>query len=634
MRGGTLIGSSLTELRTKASEAHEDKEAEEPRTRSTNRAVGTEGVRVKEKGKEGQAAPVPVGCYAASSTRREVISEHQWLSRRVRCKDCDCKGACGCERYLYGRITVVSRIQGRMSYKVKWDEEDVEDEEYDYRVTQSLLLKEDESSDEEDDMPISRWCNVAADAESVNSSSEEEEELEEEEEDDRSKASVERPTLKVELRYSKSENGSARLSTFGRKRLGVGRILKIEAGVLEEEVDSGGPASDSEESDSDDEVDDIDGGGATSYRGKAKEFLTKSLRKKTRAKYKSAMSAFKEYLLLEDLSLTSLEWDPAIHDETTKSCQAEELFMGFVWYLVEERGVKVKTASSYSTNVKTQIGTASGIDLKYGRDWSRMRRLIGRLKDKYGDTKRVRLPLLQQHLEKIWDVMDALDSGLLRRSAQYEELSKSTKKLGVNQCKALLATQFFGANRGRDVLPESAKDFDDSEDCTVEDLEWTHYGHALRIKRTKVGKNEEFNAKPYARIEGCKICPAVAMKHYLKDARADGRHALGREKTTPLFCTKDGTSITTRDLYTLVKGCCEAVGLDKKKYATHSLRIGGVTAALACNLGNERVCSLLGYWVKDSDAMKVYLRPTEENLIALLREMGNKKHTAAMQLSE
>ena len=128
MRGGTLIGSSLTELRTKASEAHEDKEAEEPRTRSTNRAVGTEGVRVKEKGKEGQAAPVPVGCYAASSTRREVISEHQWLSRRVRCKDCDCKGACGCERYLYGRITVVSRIQGRMSYKVKWDEEDVEDE--------------------------------------------------------------------------------------------------------------------------------------------------------------------------------------------------------------------------------------------------------------------------------------------------------------------------------------------------------------------------------------------------------------------------------------------------------------------------------------------------------------------------
>jgi len=213
-----------------------------------------------------------------------------------------------------------------MSYKVKWDEEDVEDEEYDYRVTQSLLLKEDESSDEEDDMPISRWCNVAADAESVNSSSEEEEELEEDLDDDRSKASVERPTLKVELRYSKSENGSARLSTFGRKRLGVGRILKIEAGVLEEEVDSGGPASDSEESDSDDEVDDIDGGGATSYRGKAKEFLTKSLRKKTRAKYKSAMSAFKEYLLLEDLSLTSLEWDPAIHDETTKSCQAEELF--------------------------------------------------------------------------------------------------------------------------------------------------------------------------------------------------------------------------------------------------------------------------------------------------------------------
>ena len=584
---------------------------------------------------KGTMPPAPAQLYKGNNKKGPAkVEEHRWINRRVRCKDCECKKNCDCEGYMYGSITAVNRHGDKMKYMIRWDDESFEEEEYDYRSTLSLLTKGGECEAAEDDMPISSWASTATRDDTDTESEDEIEEDLAEIHQDRA------PTKTGKLRYKRRKDGLIGLTSLGKRSLVMGSLtrrvppeLEKEEGEEEEneeEKEEEDLYSSNSESDDDSDTEESQG----SYRSAAKVFLTSSLRKRTKQKYSTSMRAFRQYMMLEGLDLEALKWDPALHDETTKSHEAEVLFMGFIWYCVEERGVKVSTASSYKTNVITQLSTASGVDLKYGRYWGSIRRLVARLKDKHGDKKKTRLPLVQQHLTKIWKALDAMEAGQLHREARYEALEKMVRKLGTRQIKALLSTMFFGANRGRDVLPADQNSFKDTEDCTVSDVQWTSYGHALRIKRTKVGANEEFNAKPYARVSSSTICPVKAMEEYLAEARDEGRYCIGDEATTPLFIRKDGKTTTTSDLYVLVKACTEAIGLDKTKYATHSLRIGGATAALACDLGNEYVCNVLGYWVQNSEAMRQYTRPTEENMVPLLREMARKQHTSVMQLLE
>ena len=588
--------------------------------------------------------PVPAQRYESESKKKpEEDQEHHWIGKRVKCKRCECKRKCQCNDYAYGHISTVSKVGGKMSYSVKWDGMKYKDESYNYNTTRSLLVKGDEIEQDEDDKPISSWrFNSTRSDSSSESEAAYNSESEDEGSYDSSEASQARGPLVVEgLHYKRKGDGRISLTHHGRKSMNIGQIIevkRVETSDEEEEetsTEDGEYSSDEEGScsEGEDEMEDEEEH-SSSYRTSAKRFLTSSLRKRTKQQYNTAMKAFKEYMMLEGLDFGSLSWDPAMHDETTKCREAEDLFMGFLMYCVEERGVKVSSASSYKTNAMTQINTESGLDLRYGRDWSRLRRLTARLKDHYGQTKRTRLPLVQQHLRKMWSTIDAMEAGQLYKSSKYEALRRMMTKLGAKQIKALLSTMFFGANRGRDVLPADQSSFDDTEDCTVSDVKWTSYGHALRIKRTKTGVNEEFKAKPYVRVDSSDICPAKAMEEYLEEMRRDCRCAIGEEKSTPLFVRRDGKTTTTSDLYALVKACTEAIGLDKSKYATHSLRIGGATAALACDLGNEYVCGVLGYWVQNSEAMRLYTRPTEENMIPLLREMANKTKTSVMQMSK
>ena len=81
------------------------------------------------------------------------------------------------------------------------------------------------------------------------------------------------------------------------------------------------------------------------------------------------------------------------------------------------------------------------------------------------------------------------------------------------------------------------------------------------------------------------LCPVVAVCSYLK------RRDFGRG---PLLLFQDGRALPRERFVTVLRdGLCQ-VGIDDKKYCSHSFRIGAATTAAACSM-EDSVIKTLGY---------------------------------------
>ena len=67
--------------------------------------------------------------------------------------------------------------------------------------------------------------------------------------------------------------------------------------------------------------------------------------------------------------------------------------------------------------------------------------------------------------------------------------------------------------------------------------------------------------------------------------------------------------MTGKCVTTLVKATMEAAGVGPNRYSSHSLRIGGATAALAAGVPPE-VIRMMGRW--DSDVYEIYCRRSRQ----------------------
>ena len=431
--------------------------------------------------------------------------------------------------------------------------------------------------------------------------------------------------------FKRDDCGNVTLSSQGREARGIGPVMEMRI---------------EDEGTQDDQVDDEDVGDQD-WEARASVILTKGLSDGTVSTYGSGMNAFKQYLMMQGFGIQRckerLSWDPLRDNFITKSHEAEQLFMGFVVYCVEEKGVQVSTAAQYKTNVKSMLHTASGVDVTYNQDWGLMRKLLGRLNELYPQKKKTRLPLLQQHLLQIRKILDLYDDGhrtdvTLRRQAKQQldititcakRLVAILERDGTILVWVALTTYFFTVSRGKDLIPKTRCGFDATTDTTVSDVEWTEYGYALKIKKTKTGHNLNFDAKPVVEDKGNALCPVTAMKEHLRQCLTNIKDFDRNKTTTALFQRKDGSVLTTRDLYEYVKNCMKCIGLDERKYGAHSLRIGGATAALSSAGGNEYVVKVLGYWV--SNAVESYTKPTKEMVMNLVKDMVRSRSTAMLE---
>ena len=116
---------------------------------------------------------------------------------------------------------------------------------------------------------------------------------------------------------------------------------------------------------------------------------------------------------------------------------------------------------------------------------------------------------------------------------------------------------------------------------------------------------------------GGKLLDAVAeMLLYLKmDPVAEEERAL-----TPLFRHAVGTAFTRADVSSVVKELMASIGLDPARFGTHSLRIGGATAALAAGV-QPTLIRVAGRW--SSDIYRIYCRLSLEAAAGMAVVIGS-----------
>jgi hypothetical protein len=353
------------------------------------------------------------------------------------------------------------------------------------------------------------------------------------------------------------------------------------------------------------EAEEGSGGG---FRAAAEARLMSGLAEGTQSKYRTTMKYFRTYMFLESLDWDDLALEPRDESIVAMSCRNETIFMGFAEYLAVVRGVVMRTTGrQYITNVKSQLVKINKYDPMYGQKWKRMNMLLGRLEVAYPSTPKRRDGFLQQHLLLLREKLD---------------LTKRPSKMYW----ALVLLLFFGVSRKGDHLPPSRIKFNAATDTTVSDVTCDETEIMMvNIKQTKTRKRDHLHAgKPLVRDKGNPLCPMSALEDYMASAplpRGEDPNQV------PLFRHGDGSAVSGDDLNKFVKLAAEGIGLNPEHFSGHSLRIGGATAALACDSGNEYCVKIMGMWIGDS--VQLYTRPTMEMLKKLLLEMMRKKKTVA-----
>ena len=346
-----------------------------------------------------------------------------------------------------------------------------------------------------------------------------------------------------------------------------------------------------------------------SFVSSAMNRLTAGLAASTQSKYRTVMKHFKTFLIIENLDWNALGVlaGSGRGNVFLLSSQNEALVMGYAEYLVTDRRIQVSSARQYVTNLKTQLTEELRFDPSYECSWSLLRRLWSRLEVEYPDELRRRDTILQHHLLLIRGNFD---------------LSKPVYKMYW----AAILMLFFVVGRKSDHFPKTRRSFKPETDTTRSDVRYVNDDLLIvGIKQTKTRKQDKNHpGKPLIRDAGNPLCPVTALEDYLRhDPLAEG----GDPNSCPLFMHGDGSAVCGDDIHKFVKQVTACIGLNANYFGGHSLRIGGATAALACDSGNKYTVKVLGMWVGES--IQLYTRPTMEMLSVLLLEMMRKKKTDA-----
>lgn len=145
-------------------------------------------------------------------------------------------------------------------------------------------------------------------------------------------------------------------------------------------------------------------------------------------------------------------------------------------------------------------------------------------------------------------------------------------------------------------------------DLRIEDAFFTDGRLRLRIRKSKVDQ-EARGFDVWIEPTGSATCPVALLKRYLSN----------REGASPyLFCDAAGKQLSTSAISAICRRMVERADLPVK-VSSHSLRIGGATAAMAGGMSKERIMAI-GGWA--SGAVGRYIRSLEPLALSASRRMG------------
>ena len=262
----------------------------------------------------------------------------------------------------------------------------------------------------------------------------------------------------------------------------------------------------------------------------------------------------------------------------------DKLILFAVW-LVEGRGLKPATARAYVSTVRAWHERRFGAMLpnysvaRLKAVFKGMERLVGGKPKKL--RRGVRTQLLAQAIERslgnspldvtLRAACEVAFCGLLRVS----EYTSSVKGAYDKRRLPVVGDVSFGVD-------------EDGEYATV------------MTCPSKKGSKSQGKSVPIELRDGRFLQPVASLRAMLRQRKA--------APDEPLF-VGGGAPLSSAKMTAVVKWLMESVGEDKSLYGSHSLRIGGATAALAGGVPPE-VIRIMGRW--DSEVYEIYCRMSRQ----------------------
>ena len=297
----------------------------------------------------------------------------------------------------------------------------------------------------------------------------------------------------------------------------------------------------------------------------AARLLDASMAQHTHKAYDKGIKAFDDFRLL---SSHNLLWPPPVQH-----------IIEFVSYL-SLKGSAPNTAKSYLSGIGFKCKMLGCVDVT--QNFIIKKLLVGFSKVE----KRVdaRLPITPSLLSRITEVLPTVCSSMFEASL----------------FSAAFSLAFFGFLRVGELVADSTSFCNHT--LLVSNVNFVNSNMTVEVllASSKTDQRGEGTVISLNKINS-HICPVTLLKAYI-DARP-------KQFEGPLFIHFGGSPVTRYQFCSVLKKAFLSIGLDAKKYTSHSLRIGAASNASAKGIADDQVKEF-GRW--ESRAFKTYIRiPTD-----------------------
>ena len=177
--------------------------------------------------------------------------------------------------------------------------------------------------------------------------------------------------------------------------------------------------------------------------------------------------------------------------------------------------------------------------------------------------------------------------------------------------KAAILLAFHGLLRASEFTLPTTVSYNPKKTLLKSDITIGHHTIRLQIKASKTDQRGH-RQTILLECTNCSTCPISLIEQYLEASHHPSTHL-------PLFHLADGKLLTRYSLATSLKECIIAVRENPKHFSTHSLRIGGRTAAAAAGI-TPSIIQELGRW--RSNCFRQYTRHPNRHLAGTAYRMA------------
>ena len=207
--------------------------------------------------------------------------------------------------------------------------------------------------------------------------------------------------------------------------------------------------------------------------------------------------------------------------------------------------------------------------------------VIHKLKGHYLDTKH---PIIMENLHGIKRSLGSKQTP--KKPILINDLKLIIKAIGNEKDKlrdkALILIGFAGGFRRSELV-----------NLNKEDIEFVTEGVKIFIKRSKTDQFGEGSIKAIPHFDNQEFCPVIALNQYLKF-----KNNIPNEKK--IF------NISDKSVALIIKKYAQKAGLDKSRYAGHSLRSGFATTAAEFGAEERNIMAMTGH--KTTQMVRRYIQ--------------------------